>query len=109
MRCRLPLTIAPRCGSRRHFLQGIGALGLAAIVRPTESDSAIAADFCAAGDGKATPLFIPRDSGYLGRLAPRGKLVTLTAGTAGTLPPGVVHGPIAYRAQPEGRHYINPP
>ena len=78
------------------------------MVRPTQSDSAVAADFCAAGDGKPTPLFIPRDSGYLGRLAPHGKPVTLIASTAEVLPPGVAHGPIAYRAAHEGRDYINP-
>jgi suppressor of ftsI/bilirubin oxidase len=77
-------------------------------VRPTQSDSAATADFCAGGDGKATPLFVPRDSGYLGRLTLRGKPLTLVASAAGTLPPRVVHGPIAYRAQHEGRDYINP-
>jgi FtsP/CotA-like multicopper oxidase with cupredoxin domain len=100
--------IPSTCASRRYFLQSVGALGLAAIVRPTQSDSAATADFCAAGDGKATPLFVPRDSGYLGRLALRGKPLTLVASAAGTLPPRVVHGPIAYRAQHEGRDYINP-
>jgi blue copper oxidase len=108
MRRRLPSTISSPCASRRHFLQSVGALSLAAIVRPTQTDSAAATDFCTAIDGKATPLFVPRDSGYLGRLTPRGKPLTLIAGATGALPSGVVHGQIAYRAQHEGRDYINP-
>src|SRR5207253_10712957 len=105
---RLPSTIPSTCASRRYFLQSIGALGLAGVVRHTQSESAVAADFCAAGASKATPLFVPRDSGYLGRLALRGKPLTLVASAAGTLPRGVVHGPSAYRAQHQGRDYINP-
>src|SRR5213595_3921481 len=104
---RLPSLISSTA-SRRYFLQSVGALGLAAIFRPTQSNSAVAADFCAAGEGKATPLFVPRDIGYLGRLTPRGKPLTLIAGAAGALPSGLVHGPIAYRAQHDGRDYVNP-
>jgi suppressor of ftsI/bilirubin oxidase len=72
------------------------------------SDSAVTADFCTTGDGKTTPLFVPGDKGYLGRLALRGKSVQLTVGPTAVLPRGIVHGPIAYRAQHEGRDYINP-
>jgi len=105
---RLPSTNPSNRASRRYFLQSIGALGLAGVFRPTQSDSAVGADFCTTGDGKATTLFIPGDSGYLGRLALRGKPLTLIASAVGALPPGIVHGPIAYRAQHKGRDYINP-
>ncbi|HYT97442.1 MAG TPA: multicopper oxidase domain-containing protein, partial [Casimicrobiaceae bacterium] len=105
---RLPSPIPSTCASRRYFLQSVGALGLAAVGHPTRSASAVDTDFCVAGERKTTPLFVPRDSGYLGRLIPRGKPLTLIASAAGALPSGVVHGPIAYRAQHEGRDYINP-
>src|SRR5438552_1045424 len=105
---RLPSTNPSNRASRRYFLQSIGALGLAGVFRPTQSDSAVGADFCTTGDGKATTLFIPGDSGYLGRLALHGKPLTLIASAVGALPPGIVHGPIAYRAQHKGRDYINP-
>ena len=108
MQRRLLSTIAEPRSARRRFLQSVGALGLATVFRSTQSDSAIGVDFCAAGDGKATPLFVPRDSGYLGRLALRGKPLTLVASTSGALPPGIVHGSIAYRAQHDGREFINP-
>src|SRR5207248_10947470 len=96
--------LAWHSSSRRSFLRGTGALGLAAVARPSCAAQLI--DICSAGT--AQRLFVPSDRGYLGRLAPRGKSVTLIATRSGGLPRGIVHGPFAYRAVHEGRNYINP-
>ena len=94
--------------ARRRLLQGIGAFGLMLAARAPQSAPEVGRDFCAPGGRAAAPLFIPRERGFLGRLAPRGAPFTMTAGTAGALPPGIAHGPLAYRVAHEGREFINP-
>ena len=54
------------------------------------------------------PLFIPGDSGYLGRLAPRGEALTLTAGATGGVPSALVAGSQGFAARHRGRRYANP-
>jgi blue copper oxidase len=97
--------------SRRRALQAMAALSLAVFARPAQSDRAGASN--SAGDGcgtgkRARPLFIPRERGYLGRLTLGGAPLSIAAGPAGTLPAGIVHGPLAYRARYRGRDYVNP-
>src|SRR5947208_15835903 len=96
--------LAWHSSSRRSFLRGAGALGLSAMGHPSCAAQLI--DVCSAGTMQR--LFVPSDRGYLGRLAPRGRPLTLLATRAGGLPRGIVHGPLAYRALHEGRNYINP-
>jgi blue copper oxidase len=102
----------PLPSSRRHLLQRLGALGLAAAARPVWPDraagAASASDFCATGDRLGQRLWIPGDSGYLGRLAPRGEPLTLTAGTAGGVPAALTLGPLAFGARHRGRRFTNP-
>jgi blue copper oxidase len=95
---------------RRRVLQGLGAMGLAAFARTTYSDDAAtdASAFCTTGDGNARPLYVPREGGYLGRLAPRGAPLTLVAGPVGALPAALAHGPFAYRVRHNGRIFVNP-
>jgi suppressor of ftsI/bilirubin oxidase len=88
----------------------MAALGLGLFAGAVRSDSparALRADQCGAG-ANARPLFVPRDSGFLGRLAPRGAPLALTATRAPGLPAGIVHGPFAYRVRHRGRDYVNP-
>jgi len=101
--------VAPllRSSSRRAFLCGTGALGLAAFTRHAASGPATAADLCATGKG-AHRLFVAGDRGYLGRLRIGSKPLTLVAARVGALPPGVGHGPFAFRARHDGRDYIDP-
>jgi blue copper oxidase len=97
--------------SRRRALRAMAALGLAFFARPAQSDQATSnkrpANWCGTGKS-ARPLFIPRDEGYLGRLALRGAPLALAAAPAGALPAGIVHGPLAYRARHRERDYLNP-
>ena len=85
-------------------------MGLAAFARTTYSGEAAAdsSAFCTTGGRISRPLYVPRDAGYLGRLAPRGAPLTLLAGPRGTLPVGVAHGPFAYRVRHNGRDFLNP-
>jgi suppressor of ftsI/bilirubin oxidase len=98
----------PPSTSRRSFLQSTAVLGLMGCVRSAVSDAATAVAFCSNGEGDARPLLIPRDRGYLGRLALGGKPLTLVAARAAGLPRGIGHGSLAYRAHHEGRDYLNP-
>ena len=51
---------------------------------------------------------MPGESGFLGRLAPRGQLLTMRAGTASGSAAVVTKGALGYAAQSRGRHYRNP-
>ena len=98
--------------TRRRLLQGLAALGLAAATRPVRPGPPTPAEslesFCRTGGRPAQRLYIPGGSGYLGRLAPRGLPLTLTAGAAsGTTSAGVA-GSLAYATRHRGRQYANP-
>ena len=88
------------------------ALGLAAAalpVRPGPPPPSEAFDsFCRTGNRPARRLYIPGDSGQLGRLAARGLPLTLTAATAGGTPSARIAGSLAYTARHRGRPYANP-
>src|SRR5438105_4403557 len=103
---RLTSAVSSFSPSRRRFLEALGALGIALGGR--DAGSAAANDAGSGDHGDANPLFVPGDRGYLGRLALQGKPLRLVADVAGPLPRGIVHGPIAYRAQHDNRDYINP-
>jgi blue copper oxidase len=98
--------------SRRRLLQGLAALGLIAATRPVRPDAPASVDivdsFCLTGDRPAQRLFIPGDAGYLGRLAPRGEPLTLTAGTTGSAPSALATGSHSFSARHHGRRYANP-
>jgi suppressor of ftsI/bilirubin oxidase len=98
--------------SRRRLLQGFAALGLTAATghvrpgapaQPDDFDS-----LCRTGTRAAPRLTIPGDAGYLGRLAPRGDALTLTAGVTGGTPAAPTTGPLAFTARHRGRRYANP-
>ncbi len=76
------------------MLQALAAIGWAAA-----TDS-----FGSTSDARAQRLYIPGNAGYLGRLAPRGTALTLTAGAS------AAHGQGALRvaARHGGRQYSNP-
>ncbi len=92
--------------SRRRVLRAMSALALAGFARPPSAQHA--------AHGGATlgcttrPLYLPRDAGFLGRLAPAGEPLNMVATGAGTLPRGLVHGPLGYRVRHRGRDYLNP-
>jgi blue copper oxidase len=98
--------------SRRRLLQGFAALGLAAATRPvrpgmsapTESSDLL----CRTDSRAAQRLYIPGESGHLGRLEPRGQSLTLTAGAAVRTPSARANGSLAYTAHHRGRRYANP-
>jgi len=98
--------------SRRRLLQGLAALGVSAATRPVRPDALAkvgAADsFCTTGDRHSQRLYIPGDAGYLGRLAPRGAALTLTAGATGGVPAALSPGSIGYAVRNRGRRYSNP-
>ncbi len=85
-------------------------MGLAAFARTTYSDITAndSGAFCTAGSRVSRPLYVPHDTGYLGRLAPRGAPLALVVGPRSSLPVGVAHGPFAYRARHNGRDFQNP-
>src|SRR5439155_17693021 len=69
--------------SRREFMQGLGVLALASLPPHARADHAAgaasqAADWCSAG-ARAEPLFVPRDRGFLGRLALDDQTLSLRA------------------------------
>ena len=64
------------------------------------------ADICASPGAPSRSLTIPGESGYLGRLAPRGMAVTLTARQRKDLRSGT--GTLEYAASHRGRLYSNP-
>jgi blue copper oxidase len=102
----------PVSTSRRQLLHGLGALGLAAIARPGWPDrpasADLAADFCTTGDWNAQPLWVPGNTGFLGRIAPRGELLTLTAGPGAGSKRASARGPLAYAVRHRGRPGTNP-
>ena len=99
--------------SRRRLLHHLGAIGLAAAARPVWPDAAAAvkipsADICVTGDVRAQPLFVAGGDGYLGRIAPQGDLLTLTAGAREGGKAIVTQGPLAFVARHRGRRCTNP-
>lgn len=96
--------------SRRSFLRSVCALGLAALppagrsADPTETTSPVDARFCGAGP-KGSPLFVPGDSGFLGRLQPRGARFSLRAEPSSDASSTRA---LAYAAERDGRPYANP-
>jgi blue copper oxidase len=93
-------------------LQGFAALGLAAATRPVRPGTTAPPDaadsFCRTGTRTAPRLTIPGDAGYLGRLAPRGDALTLSAGVTGGVPSALTTGPLAFSARHRGHRYANP-
>jgi blue copper oxidase len=98
--------------SRRRLLQGLAALGAAAATRPVRPDAIALPDltdsFCRIGDRRERRLFLPGDAGFLGRLAPRGDTLALTAGATGGVPSALSTGSLGFAARHHGRRYANP-
>jgi suppressor of ftsI/bilirubin oxidase len=90
----------------------LAALGLAAATRPVRPDAGsstdIADSFCRTGSVPAQRLFIPGNDGYLGRLAPRGDALTLTARAAVGVPSALSTGSLTFSARHRGQRYANP-
>jgi len=107
-----PLPALPLHPSRRRVLHGLAAFGLAAATRPVRPDALsspdIADSFCRTGSDPSQRLFVPGNDGYLGRLAPRGDALTLTAGAADGVPSALSTGSLAFSARHRGRRYANP-
>jgi FtsP/CotA-like multicopper oxidase with cupredoxin domain len=94
--------------SRRDFILDLGALALASLPRQTRADhAATSLAPSAEGCGEAsTSLFIPRDRGFLGRLAIDDRMLTLRAAA---LPVGASQAlSLGYVASVDGREYVNP-
>src|SRR6185436_18462684 len=76
------LLTVPVHAPRRALLQRLAALGVALAVRPAWPAAGelplSAADFCGSG-GRGRRLWVPGDDGYLGRLSPGERPVTLLA------------------------------
>jgi blue copper oxidase len=102
----------PASFSRRRVLHGLAALGLTAATRPVTPDALaalpVAESFCGTGDRRSRRLFIPGDTGYLGRLAPHGDALILTAGATGGVPAALTPGSQGYAVRHRGRRYSNP-
>jgi blue copper oxidase len=98
--------------TRRRCLQGLATLGLLAGARLAHPEgpasSALGTSFCATGTRRLQRLFIPGDSGYLGRLAPGEDPLTLTAGVMGGVPAALTTGALGFSARHRGRRYSNP-
>src|SRR5208283_3559317 len=97
--------------TRRRFVQTAGALALCSLPPRASSDPSPAAatpgpaDWCGTG-GSPSPLFIPGDRGFLGRLAPEAEKLTLRAAP---LPGGGTGSlTLGYLASHGGRDYVNP-
>jgi blue copper oxidase len=97
--------------SRREFIQTVVGLALSSLPPWARADHAAgappAADWCG-GDAHATPLFVPRDRGFLGRLALDERTLTLRAqalSKGDSAPAGFTW---AYVANVGGRTYLNP-
>jgi blue copper oxidase len=93
-------------------LQGFAALGLSAATRPVRPGPPASPEstdwFCRTSSRTAQRLAIPGDAGYLGRLAPRGDALTLTAGGVGGVPSAPTNGALAFSARHRGRRFANP-
>lgn len=96
--------------SRRHLLKGAAALGGCALAAPFVAGRRPArgwsADYCATPAGAPQALAVPGDDGYLGRLAPRGTPLTLTARPRQRGPAG--SGTLEYVCEHQGQRYLNP-
>jgi len=93
-----------RSFNRRRVLAQLGALGCMIVApRALSDENAQGADMCGGVD--AARLVVPGDSGWFGRLAPRGTVVTLAAAPIGA--PGVPWN-CAYKARHGGRDFRNP-
>jgi FtsP/CotA-like multicopper oxidase with cupredoxin domain len=99
--------------TRRRFLKTLGSVALAGLpanARPGQAETGSTSapiDWCGSGE-PAAPLFVPRDSGLLGRLVLDDETLTLRAAPvkAGAgAPDDFVH---AYLARFRGRDYVNP-
>ena len=98
--------------SRREFIKAVGGLAISSLPTEARADHAAAgapptADWCGA-DAHAAPLFVPRDRGFLGRLALDEQTLTLRAAALSgrdSPPAGLAWG---YLAQTGGRTYLNP-
>jgi len=66
------------------------------------------ADFCTTADARARPLWVPGDTGYLGRITPRGERLTLTAGGGPGASSATARRSLAFAAQHRGRRCTNP-
>ncbi len=95
----------PFLAGRRRLFQSLGALGMVALAPRALSDPAAApaTDWCGPADG--TRLLVPGDSGWLGRLAPRGAAFTLAAAPTAAID---TPWPTAYAASHRGRSFSNP-
>jgi blue copper oxidase len=107
-----PTIALPVLFSRRQVLQRLAALGLAGAAHPVWPDHTAAdrfeRDFCTSGDRRSQRLWVPGDSGYLGRLAPRGEPLTLTASVTEGVPSAKSRSSLAFLARRGGRRYVNP-
>ncbi len=81
---------------------------MTALAPSTGADAADGGATCTVAGSVSRKLFVPGDSGFLGRLAPRGAPLTLVATTRGKLAGAMVHGPLVYRVRHGGRDYLNP-
>jgi blue copper oxidase len=98
--------------SRREFMKAVGGLALSSLPPKARADHAAAgaphaSDWCGA-NADAAPLFVPRDRGFLGRLALDEQTLTLRAAALSgpdSPPAGLTWG---YLAQVGGRTYLNP-
>ena len=98
--------------SRREFIQAVGGVALSSLSPWAHADHATAgappaADWCGA-DSQPSPLFVPSDRGFLGRLSLDEDTLTLRAAAlsaSDAAPAGLTS---AYLAQVGGRTYFNP-
>jgi len=105
------LLTVPVHAPRRALLQRLAALGVALAVRPAWPAAGelplSAADFCGSG-GRGRRLWVPGDDGYLGRLSPGERPVTLLASATRSPSAAVSRGPLGYATRTRRRHYTNP-
>src|SRR6266704_1158962 len=98
--------------SRREFIKAVGGVALSSLSPWAPADHAAAgvspaADWCGA-DSQPSPLFVPSDRGFLGRLSLDEDTLTLRAAAlsaSDAAPAGLTS---AYLAQVGGRTYLNP-
>jgi len=89
--------------SRRDFIRALGAIALGSVSDAGADVAAAGAQGCGAGDS----LFIPRDRGFLGRLALDERTLALRAApiSGAAAPQGLSQ---AYLASVDRRDYVNP-
>ena len=95
-------------GRRRALasLTGLAALPLTAWA--PANGASVEGDVCSVAGSPSRRLHVPRDVGFLGRVAPHGEPLTLVATARGALAGGIAHGPLIYRVQHRGREFLNP-